>query len=70
MRITVRSMSARAVQDSLGDHEALPGSKFDGSILHVDQESTLDHIEEFIVSVVFVPVIFAFYNRPTALPIG
>ena len=50
------------MQDSLGDHEALSRSKFHGSILQVDQELTLDHIEEFIVSVVFVPVIFAFYN--------
>jgi len=54
--------SARAVQDSLGDNEALSRSEFHGSILQVDQESPLDHIEEFIISVVLVPVIIAFYN--------
>ena len=50
------------MQDSLGDHEALSRSKLYGSILQVNQESTLDHIEEFIVSLVFVPMIITFYN--------
>ncbi len=53
---------ARPVHHALGNYEALSRREFDRSILQIDQESALYNIEEFIVSVVLVPVILAFHN--------
>ena len=55
----------RAVQDSLGNHKALSRREFNSSMLEIDQKPAVDHIEEFIVSVVFVPVILTLHNSQT-----
>src|SRR5208282_5528680 len=50
--------SAGAVEDSLGNNEALPGAKGYRSILEIDEELAFQHVEEFVVLVVFMPVVF------------
>ena len=59
MSTTVR---AGAVENAFGHDEALSGVQGHGSILEVDEKLALDHIEEFIIVIVFVPVIFAVKN--------
>ena len=51
---------ARTVQDSLRDHEPLARREFDRPILEVDEKLAFDHIEELVVLIVLVPVVFAF----------
>ena len=53
---------ARAVQGAFGDDKTLSWCKVNGLAFQIDQQSTFDHIKEFIITFVFVPVIFAFYN--------
>src|SRR5271166_1628311 len=49
----------RAVDDSLGHHEALARRQLDGAALQVDQEPSLQDVEELILIVVLVPVVLA-----------
>jgi len=35
--------------NSLGHHQALPGSQLERSILYVDEERSLDGVKEFVV---------------------
>src|SRR6266404_4873305 len=40
--------------------EALFGSKIDRAVFQIDQETSIDHVKEFVDVRVLVPVIFAF----------
>ena len=48
---------ARAMDDSLGNYEALSRLERDGTIFEVDKQLALDHVEELVVRVVLVPVV-------------
>src|SRR5579863_2004604 len=48
-----------AVDDALGDDEALPGLELDGLVLEVHEELPVEDEEELVVLVVLVPVVFA-----------
>jgi hypothetical protein len=50
------------VHDSLWHNKALPRGKFHGAILEINQKLALDYVEEFIVGVMFVPMIFALHD--------
>ena len=58
-RALVRS---RPVYYALRDHESLSRFKLHGPPLEVDQQLSLDHIKEFIVLIVLVPMILALNN--------
>jgi hypothetical protein len=47
------------MEDSFGDDEGLAGRQSHGSVLQVDQELAFDNVEEFVVMMVLVPVVFA-----------
>src|SRR5206468_3077768 len=52
---------SRTVKHTLRHDKTLPRVKLDGAALQVDQKVALENEEEFIVIVVFVPVIFALH---------
>lgn len=47
------------MQYAFGNNESLSGFKLYGPAFEVDQELAFDHIKEFIVVVMFVPMIFS-----------
>jgi hypothetical protein len=51
------------VHHAFRHHEALPRGQIDGAILEIDQEVAFDDVEEFVVVVVLVPVVFALELR-------
>jgi hypothetical protein len=52
----------RTMKHTLRNNKALPRVKFDRPSLQVDQKAAFENEEEFIVVVVFVPVIFALHH--------
>ena len=50
------------MQDALGDDEALLWQKLDGAALEVDQKLAVDHVKEFVLGIVLVPVEFALHD--------
>jgi hypothetical protein len=53
------------MQYAFGKDESLPGFKFYGPAFEVDDQPAVDYIKEFILVVMFVPVIFALdYTNP------
>ena len=58
MRITVRSGARGRCRTPLVTTKPCPG-QLDGAVFEVDDESTLDHVEELVEVIVLVPVIFA-----------
>src|SRR5271163_3968776 len=51
--------SAGAMQGPSWHHKALARMKLHDALFQVNQQLALDHIEELVVLVMFVPVIFA-----------
>ena len=52
----------RAMNDTLWHNKALLLSKLDTSILEINDETTVEDKEEFVVIVVLVPVVFALHD--------
>lgn len=50
---------AGAVHDALGDDDALARPEGDRAALEVDMKEAFDDVEEFVVRIVLVPVVFA-----------
>ena len=50
------------MNDAFGHNKALLLSKLDTSILEINDETTVKDKEEFVVIVVFVPVVFALHD--------
>ena len=50
---------------SSGDDESLPRQKLDGTVFQVDEQSAFDDIKEFVIIVVFMPVILAIDDAKT-----
>ena len=48
------------MHDALGNHHALSRRELNGAAFDVDEQLALDHVEELVVVIVFVPVVFAF----------
>ena len=48
------------MDDTFGDRKTLPGVEGDRTVFEVDQELTVEDKKEFVVLIVFVPVVFAF----------
>src|SRR5690242_20499776 len=57
--------SARAMQNSLGDHHALPRTEFHGAAFEINQQLSFDDVEELIIVIMLVPVIFALHHTET-----
>ena len=51
-----------AMHDLPGNHEALPGIQLHGTVFEIDQQLTLDYVEELVIHIMLVPVILAFNN--------
>lgn len=47
------------MHDAMRNYETLPGLELHRSVFKVDQQFALDHIKEFVVIIMLVPVIFA-----------
>src|SRR5207244_1681328 len=55
----------RPMNDSLRHHEALPRPQLHGAPFQVDEQPTLDDVEELVLVVVLVPVVLALnYAEP------
>src|SRR5271167_685433 len=52
----------RSMQDALWDDGALPRSKFHRAAFEIDEQLPCDYVEEFVIIIVFVPVIFALHH--------
>ena len=50
----------RPVNDSFRDNETLARSEFDQTIFQINEQLTFDHVEEFVIVVLLMPVILAF----------
>jgi hypothetical protein len=50
------------MHNSAGDHETLPGLQFHCAVFQIHKQQALDNIEEFIVLIVLVPMVFALHN--------
>jgi hypothetical protein len=61
MSMTVSLGGAGAVENAFGNYGTLAWTELQSSPFEIDQEFTFDHIKEFVVAVVFVPVIFALH---------
>ena len=51
------------MDNAFGYDERLTRRKVDGPVFEIDQQSPGDHVEEFVVPIVFVPMVLAF-NDP------
>ena len=47
------------MQDAFRDHHSLARIQFDGAAFEVDEQAAIGDVEEFVIVVVLVPVIFA-----------
>ena len=48
------------MQNSFGYDKALQWSEIDDAVFEIDEQPPLHHVEELIIIVVFVPMVFAF----------
>jgi hypothetical protein len=51
-----------AMQHALGHHHTLARPKLDDPIFQINREAAADHIEELVVRLVLVPVVFPLYH--------
>jgi hypothetical protein len=50
------------MDNPLRNYEALPRSKFNYPMFQINEEPSLNNVEEFIILIVFMPVVFPFEN--------
>jgi hypothetical protein len=55
----------RAMQDTSGNNRPLAGTKFHGAAFKINQKRSFDYKKEFVIVIMFVPVILTLNNADT-----
>lgn len=48
--------------DTFRDHKRFPRCEIYGAVFQINQETTADHVKEFVFVVVMMPMILAFHD--------